>query len=136
MECSKKLYFEEEMPAKYDETYFDGKCTINNNDARPTIHVNHGGSYFNITGSARFENLRFSGINAFAQPKNTKLSLKIINTQFCEINELPTGREGEVSIKEKEVSGMGHYCKDTRYVGSHVPTDTNFNHRCGRNSNN
>ena len=49
---------------------FDNLCVNLATDPKPVVFVNNAYTYFNVTGSLRVKNLRFSGINALAKAIN------------------------------------------------------------------
>lgn len=53
------------------ETSFDSLCVNLARDPKPVIMVNNANTYFNVSGSLRVRNLKFSGINALAKPINS-----------------------------------------------------------------
>ena len=104
-------------------------------DERPTVHVNSATSYFNISGTMTFDNIIFSGINAFARHKTSTVDLSIFPILLCDnIKDIVYGDKAISFDKMNQfdyvVNNLDYSCKDAWYSLSTIPKDFKTNNRC------
>eukprot|EP00347_Sterkiella_histriomuscorum_P022241 403331176 len=114
-------------------------CISNfNYQQRPKVYVNHKNNYFNITGSATFENIIFSGINAFAQPATQTQDYSIFPILLCDLEYgAQLGDKPLSFLKQNQniATNLKYSCNDVWYDKSNIPRNVTSSPRCLANDN-
>lgn len=91
---------------------------ITDSTSKIIVHVNSATSYFNISGSLTFENIKFTGINALAVPTKATNDLSVFPVQLCEVPTEPNGYEKAFSLRKKSSTNSNLFqytCTDSWY---------------------
>jgi hypothetical protein len=101
---------------------------------KPMLYINSPRYFFNITNYGNFENIRFSGINAFAAHSNNPSAyLRYFPVLLCEMSATPVERAGLMRLKPlytQSTIGFKYDCSDPFYEGSLLPTNSSLNYKC------
>jgi hypothetical protein len=116
--------------------YFKQAC-ISDPASKPVIWVNHATAYFNISGSMTFENIKFTGVNAFANSLTEgEVSLELWPVQYCSVTTDPNGYDNALKLKANTTTDalFSFKCFDRWYQAPARPDMTQLDRRCKLNS--
>lgn len=111
---------------------FSNMC-VTTSGSKVTVYVNHAQAMFNISGTATFENIKFTGINAMANPTISTHDLSVFPTQLCSVSTEPLGYDTPLKLNKVSNTGtspLGYSCSDRWYTAPSTMSKTDFTRRC------